>query len=122
MVANWISAIPTVLVLLVHLVLLVVAIVLLVRTKGTPAILAVAAFVLLFLVDIGRLMRVLFLERMIYTGSLSYAATGWVTTGLSCCCSLVDIIAVVCLLIAIWQAVSGSKAAPAEVEPETPVS
>jgi len=92
---------------LVHLAGLIVAIILLRKAKGTPAILAAVAFGLLFLQDVGRIIRRphrLGLDSIIYR--LTSASGGIWEVG-NCCCGILEIAALVCLVIAIWQAVAG---------------
>jgi hypothetical protein len=96
--------IPRVVALLAYLVGLVVAIILLVRAKGTAAILAVIGFGLLVLIGIGQIVLSLPpVSRELYRAVWSV----WV---LNCCCSILDLGAIVCLIVAIWQAVSGMGA------------
>ncbi len=98
------TLIPHVAALLAYLVGLVIAIILLVRAKGTAAILAVVGFALLILISIGQI--VLSLPPVIRE---LYRAM-WAVWVLNCCCSLLDVAAVACLIVAIWQAVSGTGA------------
>ena len=92
--------------LLMHLTGLVVAIFLLVRAKGRAAILAAVGFALLVLISIGQI--VLTLPPV---GREFYRVGGqWSVWVYNCCCSIFDIAAVACLIVAIWQAVSGTGA------------
>jgi uncharacterized membrane protein len=82
---------------------LVVAVILLIRTRRTAAILATVSFALLMLISIGRI--VLALPAV----SVQFFRTGpWLAWLLNCCCGLFDMAAIVCLIVAIWQAVSGA--------------
>lgn len=101
--------------ILAHLVGLVIGIILLARKKGTAAILATVAFGLLFLLDIGGVLRMAFLNDQI-ARAVAARNVEWAMGGLNCCCGIFDLGAIVCLIIALWQALSGRAAAPA-VEP-----
>jgi hypothetical protein len=100
--------------LLAHLIGLVLAIILVVRKKGLAAILAAVAFALLFLLDGGILVRMA-------TGAALIRAVDnpstyrWIGTGLDCCCGMLDLIAVICLIIAIFKGI-GAKAAGSVAE------
>ena len=91
---------------LVHLAGLVVAIVLLLKVKGTPAILATVAFGLSFIRDIGEIARVAFLNDLVR--EVAGRNVQWGVGGLGCCCGVFELIAIVCLIVAIWQAVSAT--------------
>jgi hypothetical protein len=97
------TLVPYILALLVHLAGLVVAIILLVRVKGTAAILATAGFALLTVISIG-----LILVNIPAIGMQLYQAGVWSLWVLNCCCGLFEIGAIVCLIIALWQALSGT--------------
>jgi hypothetical protein len=85
MVAHFLYAgiVPHVVAVLAYLAGLIVAIILLVRTKARAATLALVGFALLMLITLGQIV-------------------------LSCCCSVLDLAAIVCLIVAIWQAVTGA--------------
>lgn len=104
--------------ILAHLAGLVVSVILLVRKKGTPAILATVAFALLFLRDIGSLLQGVVAAPLAraFGGAPTETAT-WVYSGLGCCCGIFDVAAIVCLIIALWQAISGRAASPVAGEP-----
>jgi hypothetical protein len=89
---------------LVHLGGLVAAIVLLTRSKGTPAILATAGFALLLINDAGQILRRWFLDGWIKRVILNYRFGPWMVN--NCCCSALQVVAFVCLIVALWQAVS----------------
>lgn len=92
--------------LLMHLAGLVVAIFLLVRAKGRAAILAAVGFALLVLISIGQIALTLPpVSREFYRVGGQWSV--WVY---NCCCSIFDIAAIVCLIVAIWQAVLGTGA------------
>jgi hypothetical protein len=93
--------------ILAHLAGLVVAIILLVKHKGTAAILATVAFALLFIQDIGAVARLAFLDDLIFRQAAANTVR-WVVGGFNCCCGFLDLAAIVCLIIAVWQAVSGA--------------
>jgi hypothetical protein len=91
---------------LVHLVGIVVAIILLVRRRSTPAILALIGFGVLFVVNLASL------GRGPLTGLLARQMRVnqyWISNaGVGCCCSIFDVAAIICLIVAIWQAVSAT--------------
>jgi hypothetical protein len=105
----YLMLIPQLALLLVHLAGLVVAILLLVRAKSTAAILAAVAFGLLTLLSLGQIIQML-----PPVSAQIYSAGPWLPVSLSCCCSLFDAAAIVCLIVAIWQAVSGTGAKETE--------
>ena len=105
--------VPLAATLLVHLAGLIVAIILLVRVKGTPAILATVAFGLLLVQDIGLIVRSAFLDQYIVR-QMGFRTISWAMGGLGCCCSLFNLAAFVCLIIALWQALSGQTVEEAE--------
>ncbi len=90
---------------LAHLGGLIAAIMLLIKVKGTPAILATVAFGLLFLQDVGWIVRRAFLDgairRMLDFGP-------WAMN--SCCCGLFQVAAFICLIVALWQTLSEKNA------------
>ena len=101
------TIIPVLPILLVHLAGVVVAVILLVRHRSTPAILALIGFGVLFIVSLADL------GRGPLIGLLARQATRmqqfWIAnTGVGCCCSVFDVAAFVCLIVAIWQAVSAT--------------
>jgi len=112
-------SLPLLLALLAHLAGLVVAIILLTRKKGTPALLALIAFGLLFLLDIGGLLRITVLDAQL-NRALGARMLPWAFGGLGCCCGLLDLAAIVCLIIALWQGLSGMGATEATEEEEAP--
>jgi len=93
---------------LVHLVGLIIAIILIVRKKGTPAFLAAAAFGVLLLGDVGYILRYTFLNDWLREQFDSAIGFSQAQFGLNCCCSLFSLTAMVCLIIAIWTAVTTS--------------
>ena len=96
------TLIPHAVAMLAHLAGLAIAIFLLVRTKSKAAILAAVGFGLLALVDLGQIVQ----SVLPLGGQLSR----WLPWVLSCCCSMFDLAAIVCLIVALWQAVSGTSA------------
>ena len=101
--------------LIVHLVGLVVAIVLLIKFKGTPAILATVAFALGLIQDVGQIARGLFLDRVLIQ-QIGVSDLPTTIGGLNCCCGILNLIGLVCLIIAIWQAVSSAAQQATEGE------
>jgi hypothetical protein len=102
----YVTILPVLPILLAHLAGIVVAVILLVRHGGTPAILALIGFGVLFVADLagfagGPLVGLLASQ----TRQFLIA-----NVGVGCCCSVLDVVAIVCLIVAIWQAVSGAAA------------
>jgi len=95
--------------ILVHLGGLIVAIILLVRRRSTPAILALVAFGLLLVTSFASLFRGALINQ--FASQMRYGQIGWLVAGIGCCCSILDVIAFICLIVAIWQAVSGVRPA-----------
>ncbi len=102
---NVLPALPT---LLAHLAGVVVAIVLLVRQRerSLPPILAVVGFGLLFVIDLANFARGPLIN-LISQRTAAGVRAG--VTGVGCCCSIVDVAATVCLIIALTQALSTPK-------------
>lgn len=99
---NVLSHIP---VLLAHLTGVVVAGVLLVKRErqSAPAVLALTGFGLLVLLDLFGFVRgplIAFIIQRIAVG-VRLAASG-----VGCCCSVVDVVATACLIVALWKALS----------------
>jgi hypothetical protein len=107
------NLIPTIPVLLTHLAGMVVAIILLARQQGKRAtgLLALIGFALLLVFDLtsftqGSLIR--FLSRQTPAGvRLAHISV-------PCCCNILDVAAIVCLILAIWQATSSTRAEGAD--------
>jgi hypothetical protein len=95
--------IPWALAALAHLAGVVVAIILLVRKKGTAAVLALIAFVLLLLLDVGRILQLAASVRMVRLFTQAPRALPWAQAGLGCCCGVLDLAAIICLVIALWK-------------------
>jgi hypothetical protein len=101
------STVIPIIMIIAYLVGLIVSIVLLVKVKGTPAILSTVAFALLFLQNLGgAIFRSATVTRLIYSNT-SGRTGPWIGTGTSCCCGILQLAAIICLIVAIWQAVSG---------------
>jgi hypothetical protein len=94
--------VPHVVAVLAYLAGLVVAIILLVRTKARAATLALVGFALLMLITLGQI--VLSLPQL----AAEFVRVQWLVWVLSCCCSVLDLAAIGCLIVAIWQAVTGT--------------
>jgi len=77
----------------------------LVRSKGKTTILAAVGFGLLVLISLGQIVLALppLTRQFFLVGQ-------WLAWVLNCCCSILDMAAIVCLIVAIWQAVSGTDA------------
>ncbi|MFO7740939.1 MAG: hypothetical protein R6X31_01375 [Anaerolineae bacterium] len=112
-VPGFVNVLPLFPVLLAHLAGVVVAIILLVRSEGrrTPATLALLGFALLSALDLAKAAQgplIGLLSRRTATG------IRLVTAGVGCCYSVFDVTAVLCLIIAIWQAMRRHSARKAE--------
>ncbi|RLC62961.1 MAG: hypothetical protein DRI48_08965 [Chloroflexi bacterium] len=108
----YLNVLPLLPILLVYLAGIVVAIVLLVRHRGTPAILALIGFGVLFVVALASLVKgplVGVLGQQL-ARQMRMSQFWAVNAGLGCCCSVLDVIAIVCLIVAIWQALSSAHA------------
>jgi hypothetical protein len=104
--------VPHVAALLAYLAGLAVAIILLVRAKGRAAILAAVGFALLVLISVGQIVLAL------PSVNVQFFRVGqWLAWVLNCCCSMFDVAAIACLIVAIWQAVSGVGTEEVEEEP-----
>jgi hypothetical protein len=101
---NLLPAIP---VLLAHLAGMVVAVILLIRQQGrhTAGLLALIGFALLVILDLGSFARGRLVRLLSHR-----TATGIRLAHISvaCCCNIFDVAAIVCLIVAIWQAISGT--------------
>ena len=106
------NLIPYVAALLVYLAGLAVAVILLIRAKGKAAILAVVGFALLVLISIGQIVLA------VLPVAVNLYRFTWLVWILNCCCSIFIMAAIVCLIIAIWQAVSGPSAKDVAQEAE----
>jgi len=94
---------------LAHLVGAIIATILLTRYKAKAATLALIGFGLLVIVDIARFFvgpLALSLSRQLARGARAFAQ---VNVGLNCCCSVFDVAAIVCLIFALWQAISAGQ-------------
>ncbi len=99
---------------LTHLAGLVVAIMLLRKAKGTPAILATVAFGVLFVQDVGQIIRRIFLDNVVR--NVTRIQGIWEMN--NCCCGIFELAAIICLVIAIWQAASGAGTIAEEADEE----
>lgn len=100
----YVTVLPVLPILLVHLAGVVVAVILLVRRSGTPAILSLVGFGLLFVLDLVSFARNPLTRFLV--GQVGVRQILFVNTGVNCCCGLLNMIALACLVVAIWQAVS----------------
>ncbi len=112
------NVLPLLPVLLAHLTGAVVALILLVRSerRRTVPIFALLGFGLLSILDLAEMARGS-LIRLLSHGT----ATGirLANTGVGCCYSMFDVAAVLCLVIAVWQATSGAGMGEAEPRPRS---
>lgn len=104
---GFVNVVPAIPVLLAHLAGAVVAVILVVRqeTMSMPALLALIGFGLLLILDMARFARgplIRFVSHRTPAGVPSAVAS------VGCCCSIFDAAAIVCLIVAIWQASSGT--------------
>ncbi len=102
----YVSVLPMLPVLLARLAGIVVAIILLVRRRTTSAILALIGFGVLFVVSLAGLGRNPLVGLLVRRGGVGQRQLPIVSTGLGCCCSILDLVAIVCLIVALWQASS----------------
>ena len=104
--ANLLPAIP---VLLAHVAGMVVAIILVLRpkTKRTAGLLALSGFALLVILDLAEFAQGP-LIRLLSNQTARGIRLAHVSVG--CCCGAVDIAAIVCLIVAIWQTMSSNEA------------
>jgi hypothetical protein len=105
---GYLTLLPAIPVLLAHLAGMVVAIVLLLRQEGkrTAGLLALIGFALLVILDLasfaqGSLIRLLS-HRTVAGVRLAHISA-------ACCCGAFDVAAIVCLIVAIWQAMANTR-------------
>ena len=112
---SWFLAVlPVLLILLAHLAGLVVSIILLVRHKGTAAVLALIGFAVRLILDLASFGRPSLTRLLAQRGGVRGFLAA--STGVGCCCSVIDVVAIVCIIVALWQALSGGvEPAPDEV-------
>jgi hypothetical protein len=102
--------------LLAHLVGVVVAIILLARVERsrTPALFSLLGFALLSILDLANVARGPLIRLLSHR---TVSGIRLASVGVGCCYSFFDVVAVACLIIAIWQAMSGSGTKEAVSEP-----
>lgn len=117
---GFLSILPTLPILLAHLGGAIAAIILLSRyqQKRSPALLALIGFGTLFVTDLASFARAP-LAGLLYRQAPGVQRFWTVNTSLGCCCSVIDVAAIVCLIFALWQAISGPDAASEGDEPLT---
>ena len=99
------NLLPIIPIILAHLAGIVVAVILLTRKKSQTAILALVGFGVLFVVDFARIGRAPLISAILQrSGQVRTFMT--LNTSLGCCCSVLDVIAVACLIVALWKAVA----------------
>ncbi len=111
------TLLPLIPLLLVHLTGIVVAVVLLGRQdrRREPALLALAGFTLLFLVTLANFARrPLIVQLARQTGARIVP----LNTAISCCYSVFQVAGGLCLIVAIWQAVTGAEPPEMATEPK----
>jgi hypothetical protein len=107
--SDFLNLLPAIPVLLAHLAGMVVAIILVFRpkTKRTAGLLALSGFALLVILDLAEFAQGP-LIRLLSNQTARGIRLAHVSVG--CCCGAVDIAAVVCLIVAMWQTMSSNKA------------
>jgi hypothetical protein len=123
-VPGWITLLPAIPLILANLAALIVSIILIVRHRTTPAILAMIGFALLFLLRIADLVRSPVAALLAEQGGIRYFLVA--NTSIGCCRSAIYAVAIALLVVAIYRAVAGGRAAqpyqdndePTEVSPE----
>ena len=118
-VPEFVNLLPLLPVLLAHLIGIAVSVILFVRLKESraAAVFALLGFALLAILDIANVARgslVSLLARRTVSGIRLASA------GVGCCYSIFDMMAVVCLIIAIWQATSDSAVPGGEKKAGSP--
>ena len=103
--ANLLPLLPT---LLAHLTGVAVAIILLVRleSRRTPAVFALLGFALLSILDLANVARGPLIRLLSHR---TVSGIRLASVGVGCCYSVFDVVAVVCLIVAIWQAALGRR-------------
>jgi hypothetical protein len=104
--------IPYLAALLAHLAGLVAAIILLIRSRTTPALLSVVGFAVLAMFDVFQF--VLGMPPVFEVWAPSAMAWLWI---INCCCSVFNVAAIACIIVAIWQAISGAGVGGMMAEP-----
>lgn len=102
--------------LLVHLAGVVVAALLLVRYERSrgPTMLALFGFVLLGLTDVARFARGPLIGALVHPRAMDIRLA---SASVGCCFSLFEVVAVLFLIVALWQAISGLEREKAGSEP-----
>lgn len=104
---GFVRALPAIPVILVHLAGVIVAGILIIRRDGsaTAPVLALIGFGLLLVLDVANFARGPVIGQLLRRTAVGDRAA---VTGVSCCCGLVDVAAAVCLIAAVWQALTRS--------------
>ncbi|NLE43297.1 MAG: hypothetical protein GX620_01145 [Chloroflexi bacterium] len=105
---SFLTLLPNLPILLVHLAGLVASIVLMVRKRGPASTLALIGFAVLFLLDIASLGRGPLITLLIEQAGIEQYLVA--NAGVGCCCSTFHVAAMVCLIVAIWRAITESTA------------
>jgi hypothetical protein len=110
---------PALPVLLIQLAGVVVAAIVLARRRSTSAILALAGFGVMFVVGRANLARPALVSGLSSSGLGSAGLGGYlaIQAGVGCCCSLFDVAALVCLIVALWRGLGPDQAASNEAFP-----
>lgn len=104
---SYFNVLPVIPVLLAHFAGVVASVVLLIRQeeRSVPAVLALVGFSLLLALDIANFARGPLINTLSHRAA---AGIGSIVTSVGCCCSVFDAAAIACLIIAIWQALTGA--------------
>ncbi len=105
---SWFVILPVLPILLAYLGGVVVALILVIRQRSLPAILALIGFTVLAAMVLFNLFRAPVVEFM--ARRRPFRGLGVSHAILGCCCSVFDVAAIVCLIIALWQALTGRSA------------
>ena len=105
---SWFVILPVLPVLLAYLGGAIVALILVIRQRSLPAILALIGFTVLAAMVLFNFLRAPVIEFMVRRGPFRHL--GLAHASLGCCCSVFDVAAIACLIIALWQALTGRSA------------
>lgn len=104
----WFAVLPMLPIILAYLSGAVVALVLALRYRSLPAVLALIGFAIFTAMALfNMLFRAPMIEFLVRRGPFRDPIAAH--AGLGCCCSVLDVMAVVLLVVALWQAVKGSR-------------
>lgn len=111
----WFAVIPMLPIILAYLAGAIVALVLALRYRSLPAALAMIGFAIFTAMALfNMLFRAPLIEFLVLMGPFRDPIAAH--AGLGCCCSILDVVAVMLLVIALWQAVTGRGQADIDLE------